>query len=224
MGLSRSSSTASRRSSPFGPGGLSPRRHYGEGTAVTPYTGGCCGPQWTQVEINETVLHRRKGDLRGLSPDPAPPGPPPAPQLGRPRGTRVAAGVPQSAAPGRPARPSSGATAQGGRRVLPVRSSGSPGPAVSGWVRRGLRLGSRGSWAPWARPASVRPGISRPLSSTHGPGNRTGPAPASSLPGRAGGPLSRRGRADHNTFSRPPFSSTCGLHGDRARQPDSPTA
>lgn len=115
------------------------------------------------------VLNTRKGDLRGLSPDPAPRGPqapplsrPPAdarPRLlprssGGPGGIGAAAGVPQSRGTQSPGASVLWAKAQGGRRLLPERSSGDPGPAVSRRMHRGFRLRSGGSRAPWAWPGS----------------------------------------------------------------------
>lgn len=206
LGLHRSNSTASV-AIPFGPSGLSPRRHYSEGTGVAPYKGDCCGHQWNQVEINEMALNMGKGDLRGLSPGPATPAPSPAPfspTPGRPApplapaapaavGYRCFGSVP--AAPQRRAAQRVcplGLRHRGGRRLLPARSSRMGAPrnprpggctGVSGWTREGLGTPVHGQ-------SSLDHGNHGPLQRLHregsGPGESSSPLHPAATRGEAG--------------------------------------
>lgn len=209
----RSHSTVPTELIPFGPRGLSSRRHYREGTRVAPYSGGCCGLPRNQVEINEMALKMGEGDLRGLSPGGARPAgkprpflahprksaPPPAPRLWRPPGTRARLGPaalnlqPPSVRPPR-------LRSSGGRRLLPARSSGrgalrNPSPAVprrmhrgSGWTRGGSGLPVHGQSSldhrtTWPTPAT-------PQGRLWAPRPKSSPAPPQPRVGFEPGPHS----------------------------------
>lgn len=202
------------------------------------------------------VLNTRKGDLRGLSPDPAPRGPqapprsrPPAdagPRLlprssGGPGGTRAAAGVPQSRGTQSPGASVLGAKAQGGRRLLPERSSGGP-------RRRRVQTDAPGFQVGFGRVEGAL-GMARVLLTQHRPAHSKASTRKALGPrtvkfcrrrspewnwtwvpgprcwaGSGGRSAAAAVRTTTQTFSRPLFSSKLGIHGDRARQPDSPTA
>ena len=200
------------------------------------------------------ALNMGEGDLRGLSPGGAKLAGRPRPFLAHPSKSRPApcTGVrlgPRGAQPraAQRVRPP-GSQRSGGRRLLPARSSGmgalrNPSPAASRTMHRGSGWALEGSGAPLCRVrvlwTTASPG---PLQRLHREGSgprepRSSPAPRkprvgfetdphSSLPGRGLESAQPRqpARTTTQTFFRPLFSSKLGIHGDRAWQPDSPTA
>lgn len=185
-----------------------------------------------------------------FSPTPGSPAPPPAPPLRRPPGTRARLGpaAPSTELPGPTVLP--GPLHSRERRLLPAEfldgGSGEPQSGRSQKDARGFGLNSG-----WVSGSLCRvrvlwtTALSGPLQRLHREGSgarapRRSPAPRKarvgfepachfSLPGRglrSAQPLRpwRPWRTTTQTFFRPLFSSKLGIHGDRAWQPDSPTA